>query len=79
MVEGVDIAGASALGVADQTRLPATPDVICTAWRLVVISILAVAVLALVIAIVVAAVRIVNEALLLEEVFAPSFSLLGVI
>ena len=79
LVEGIDVACTSALSVADQTRLPATPDIICAPWRLVVIRILAVAVLALIITIVVAAVRIVNEALLLEEVFAPSFSLLGVI
>ena len=85
LIEGVSIAGTSPLSVSDQTRLSAcSNNFIGTARRREVIVLVLVgvacAILALLILrlLLIVVVRVVNEALLFEEVFPASISLLGI-
>ena len=78
LIECIYVAGTSTLSVSNQTRLSSTtPDIIRASWRLEVTVLILAAVFALVALVV--TIRIVYKALLLKEVLASGFSLLGVI
>ena len=84
LIQGVSITGTSPLSVSDQTWLSAWSNFISTArCREVIVLVLvgvACAILTLLIflLLLIVVVRVINEALLFEEILPPSISLLGI-